>query len=133
METSQRNVEELSTIEGPKFILFFAEWCGDCQRTCEAIIATVNQAGAPLLKVPVGDSKAWKSPSHPYRQPHPQGFFVQVIPSVVYWDGSGINTGPRLAEELETATAEEAALLTSDFIRAYFSCTKEHNKVLQKC
>ena len=76
----------LSSSTSPRFILFKADWCGDCVRGVPPTRAAVAAAGAPLLEIDVGDAQRWRDPNHPLRT-HPS-FQLQGIPTLIEYSST---------------------------------------------
>ncbi|EFN50994.1 hypothetical protein CHLNCDRAFT_141501 [Chlorella variabilis] len=88
------------------YVLFKADWCGDCRRSLGAVKEVVAAAGGTLLVVDVAkQSPSWKTSDHPLRK-DPR-FQLAGVPTLVLWKGGVV--AAKLTSELEDAPTTEAA------------------------
>lgn len=116
-------IQKLERLPAPRYIVFTADpdpatglaWCPDCVRALPAVRRTMEDRGASLLEVGVGQRADWKgNASHPCRV-DPR-FLVGGVPTLVHWKGAG-EAGEKLGSELEAASSpQEAVALVAKFI-----------------
>ncbi|KAI3424415.1 hypothetical protein D9Q98_009967 [Chlorella vulgaris] len=107
----------LHVLPNGSYILFKADWCGDCRRGVPPVKEAVAAARATLLVVDVAQQpQEWKAAGHPLRG-DPR-FQLSGVPTLVLWRDGAV--AAKLASTLEkAATAEAARSVAAEFIRQH--------------